>query len=106
MARVGFDADVGVFDVREYRAGVADTEKIGEAEVGAARAVFVIERGLERRQEAAAAADVLAELLALGVGERRGIGEEQQLKAIDMVGIEQSVVDHFEGSARLDEGLI
>ena len=76
-----------------------------EPEVLAFLAGFVVERGLERGDQAAAALDELAELLALGVGERGNVRQDEQLESFHVFTIEQLLVHHVKRNAGLDQGV-
>ena len=82
------------------------TEQVGETEVLPRRARLVVQRGLVRRHEPAAAFDECAKLRALRVGERDDVGEHERLERREMLLVEQPVVHHLERDARLDERVI
>ena len=81
-------------------------EDVGEAEVVAAPADLVVERGRERREEAAAALHVAANRVALRVGERGRVGEDQQPEPIEAIRREERLVHQLERHARFDERVI
>ena len=54
----------------------------------------------------AAALHELAELPALRVGQGGDVRQDERLEPVQVVGVEQPVVDHLEGDARLDQRLI
>ena len=81
-------------------------EEVGKAKIGAVMAEFVIERGFKGRHQAAALLHKGADLLALGVGEGGDVGQDEGLEMADVVGVEQAIMHHLKGDARLDEGMI
>jgi len=87
--------------VRILHAGIDGTvigraEQIGETEIGAAVSPLVVERSFVRGDDAAAALDEFANLVALARGESGDIREDQNLEWIDVCRIEQSIVHHLE----------
>ncbi len=64
------------------------------------------QRGLVGSDDASAATDEVAQLLALLVGERGDVGKDESLEAADVVGREGAVVHHLKGNAGFDESLI
>ena len=59
-------------------------------------APFIVEAGLVSGNQASAVFHEVAELLALGVGERGDIGQDERLERAHVRGVEQTVVDHLE----------
>ena len=100
------EADVGVEHWAFALAGEVDGEEIGEGEVFAWGAEFVEEAGFVSGDEAAAAFDEGAELVALRVAECGDVGEDEGFVGGEVRGVEIVVVDHLEGDARFDEGLV
>ena len=103
---IGVEAQIRVLHRAVDAAGERHAEEIGEAEVVAAPPDLVVERRRERREHAAAALHVAADRVALRVGERRRVGEDQQLEAVEPLGREKRLVHQLERHARLDERVI
>ena len=83
--RIGVEAQIRVLHRAVDAAVERHAEDIGQAEVVAAAADLVVERRRERGEQAAAALHVAANRVALRVGERRRVGEDQQLEPIEAI---------------------
>ncbi len=103
---VRFQKQVRVLHARIEAAVERRAEKVRQAEIRAARAPLVVERCFMRRDNAAAAADVFANLAALLGGERGDIGKDQNLELADVRRVQQPVVNHLERNARFDQRLV
>ena len=75
-------------------------------EVFAADSPLVVQRDLVSGEQTAAAADVLAQLLALRVRQRRDIRKYEQLEFVDVGRVQQAVVRHLKRDARFDQRLV
>ena len=105
--RIGFEREIGILHARVRRLPSKDApNRSRKSEVGAAHAPFVVERRLVSRDDAAAALHVGANLVALLVGERGDIGEDQDLEAIDVLGVEQPSCTISKRDARFDQRLV
>src|ERR1019366_7731630 len=93
---VRFQKQVRVLHARIEAAVERRAEKVRQAEIRAARAPLVVKRCFMRRDNAAAAADVFANLAALLGGERGDIGKDQNLELADVRRVQQPVVNHLE----------
>src|SRR5215471_19064912 len=99
-------AEIGVVHRSIGPALVAYAEQISESEVASPHAPLVVKAGFVSRYDAAASADVLAELIALRVGHASNIREDQGLELPGVETLQHLVVHHLEWNARLDQGLI
>ena len=97
--RIGVEAQIRVLHGTVDAAAERHTKNIGEAEVIAAPAGFVVQRRGKRREHAPATPHVLADRAALRIRQRGGIGENEQLEAIETVRCEERLVNHFEWDA-------
>ena len=88
VAGVGFQTQVGVLHAGVDGAVEGGAEETGEAEIGAAHAPLVVERGFVGGHDAAAALDEFADLGALRGGKRGDVGEDQHLELAGVRGIE------------------
>ena len=52
------------------------------------------------------ALDECAQLLALLVGERRDVRQDEGVESLDMAGVQQAVVDHLERDSCFDQCLV
>ncbi len=87
-------------------AAVGSPEQIGQAEVAPLHTSFVVKRRFIRGHQATAPLDELAQLLALHIRQRRDVRQDQRRKLAGVLFVQQSVVDHLERDARLDERVI
>src|SRR5262245_59566942 len=101
-----FQAQIGILDGTFDAAFERSPKEIREAKIRSPRTPLVVERCLIGRDQPTSALDKIAELLALRIGERGNVWQDQRLKMEGMLGVEQPVVHHFEWNAGLDERLI
>src|SRR6202022_4761392 len=104
--RVMLQANVGV----EHRAVPFScpihSKEIGEAEVPAAHTPLIVKTGLMRSDEVSPILDKGPELVALHFAECSQVRQYQRRKRGKVRGVEQAVMHHLEGDARLDQSLI
>ena len=67
---------------------------------------FVIQRSLIRGDNAAPALYKFTQLLALRIGKRGNVGKNQRLERARVFLVEQAIMHHFKGNARLDQRMI
>ncbi len=85
---------------------VTGSEDVSEAKVFSRNAPFVVKRSLKGRDNAPAAPEILSKLIALLVRKRRNVRQNQNFESIDVRGIEQAVVHHFERNSAFDKGVV
>src|SRR6185436_5236564 len=83
-----------------------DAKHGGKAEIVAFCPRFVIKTGFVRGDDAAALADECGQLIALPAVERGDVRQNQGLKLANMRRVQETVVHHLKGNARLNERLI
>src|ERR1039457_4211264 len=103
---VVLEPQVGVVHRALSAAPPGRAKEVGEAKVLPEGAPFVAERGLGGGHQPAAAGYELAELVALGVGERGDVGQDERPERREVPGVQQAVVHHLERNPRLDERLV
>ena len=94
---VVFEIQVGVLLALDHVAGKRGAEKAGQAEIVAAPAALVVERGLVGGHQPAALFDERLQLCALRVGQVGDIRQGQDLELPHVRRVELAVQDHFEG---------
>ena len=104
--RIGFERQIRVLHRTVDAAIERHAEDVGKAEVIPALAELVEERGREGREQASAALDVASDRVALGVGQRRRVGEDEQPELIEAVRGQEGFVHELERDARFDERVI
>jgi hypothetical protein len=98
-------------EIRILHAGVhlaieGAAKEIGKAEVRAALAPLVIERCFVSGDQIPAGFDELPKLGALGIGESCDIRKNQSPEIRQTCAVQQAIVHHLEGNARLNQRLI
>src|SRR5262249_17323507 len=81
---------------------VIRSEDISQSKGLSANAPLVIKRRLKCRDHAAASLEILSNLIALFLRKGGNVGEDQNLEAINVRGIEEVVVHHLERNASFD----
>jgi hypothetical protein len=105
MASV-LDQQVRILDRPFQSRTEGDSENVSQSEIFSGNSPFIVQGRFVGRHQAPAALYILAQLLALSIVQSRDIRHQQYFEAVDLGGIEHSVVNHLEQDAFLDERLI
>lgn len=98
--------DIGVLDDAARAGDVFGAEHVGQAEVGTPLAEFITQRGLIRGNHAAATIDIGADRRVLRIRKAGGVGENDQLEAVEVFLGQHLVREQLEGQPGFDEGVI
>ena len=101
-----FEIQVGVLLALDHVAGERGAEKSGQAEIVAALAALVVERGLVGGHQPAALFDERLQLRALRVAQVGDIRQRQNLELLQVRRVELAVRNHFERDAAFHQGMV
>ena len=104
--RIGFERQIRVLHRTVDTAIERHAEDVRKAEVIPALSEFVEERGREGREQASTALDVASDCVALGVRQRRRVGEDEQPELVEAVRGQEGFVHELEWHARFDERVV